>query len=104
MAANDAIRLYVDLCQVVDPIKRNGLRTLLQELTAKKTAREIPSVTQAFLERVPALVLEQLLVLVQMHLKEQTHQFLTQMVVVLVIQLKLPTQLVKVCQLLTLKL
>ncbi|CAH0371963.1 unnamed protein product [Pelagomonas calceolata] len=56
MAANDAIRLYVDLCQVVDPIKRNGLRTLLQELTAKKTAREIPSVTQAFLERAPALV------------------------------------------------
>ena len=42
MAANDAIRLYVDLCQVVDPIKTDGLRTLLQELTAKKTARADP--------------------------------------------------------------
>ena len=52
----DAIRLLCDLCQVLDPIKRNGLRTLLQELTAKKTAREIPSVTQAFLEQAPAVV------------------------------------------------
>ena len=48
--------LLRDLCQVVDPIKRNGLRTLLQELKAKKTALEIPSVTQAFLERAPAVV------------------------------------------------
>ena len=52
----DAIRLLCDLCQVLDPIKRNGLRTLLQALTANKTALEIPSVTQAFLERAPALV------------------------------------------------
>ena len=52
----DAIRLLCDLCQVLDPIKRNGLRTLLQALTANKTALEIPSVTQAFLEQAPAVV------------------------------------------------
>ncbi len=52
----DAIRLLCDLCQVLDPIKRNGLRTLLQALTANKTALETPSVTQAFLEQAPAVV------------------------------------------------
>ena len=52
----DANTLLRDLCQVLDPTKRNELRTLLDALTAKKTAREIPSVTQAFLERAPALV------------------------------------------------
>ena len=43
----DVHRLLDDICQVLDPIKRNGLRTLVQELTAQKAAREIPSVTQA---------------------------------------------------------
>ena len=52
----DVNRLLVDLCRVLDPVKRNGLRTLVQELKAKKAAREIPSVTQALLERAPAVV------------------------------------------------
>ena len=43
----DVNRLLLDLCQVLDPVKRNELRTLVQELKAKKAAREIPSVTQA---------------------------------------------------------
>ena len=42
----DVNRLLLDLCQVLDPVKRNELRTLVQELKAKKAAREIPSVTQ----------------------------------------------------------
>ena len=52
----DVHRLLDDICQVLDPIKRNGLRTLVQELTAKKAAREIPSVTKALVERAPAVV------------------------------------------------
>jgi len=52
----DFNRLLVDLCRVLDPVKRNGLRTLVQELKAKKAAREIPSVTEALLERAPAVV------------------------------------------------
>ena len=52
----DADRLLRDLCQVLDPTKRNGLRTLLQALTANKTERDMPSVTQAFLEQAPAVV------------------------------------------------
>ena len=39
----DVNRLLLDLCQVLDPVKRNELRTLVQELKAKKAAREIPS-------------------------------------------------------------
>ena len=52
----DVHRLLDDICQVLDPIKRNGLRTLVQELTAQKAAREIPSVTKALVERAPAVV------------------------------------------------
>ena len=52
----DVNRLLVDICQALDPVKRNGLRTLVQELTAKKAAREIPSVTKALVERAPAVV------------------------------------------------
>ena len=52
----DANTLLRDLCQVLDPTKRNELRTLLQALTANKTALETPSVTQAFLEQAPAVV------------------------------------------------
>ena len=49
----DVNRLLVDLCQTLDPVKRNGLRTLVQELTA---TCEISAVSQAFLERAPAVV------------------------------------------------
>ena len=35
----DVNRLLADLCRVLDPVKRNGLRTLVQELKAKKAAR-----------------------------------------------------------------
>ena len=52
----DVNRLVVDICQALDPVKRNRLRTLVQELTAKKAAREIPSVTKALVERAPAVV------------------------------------------------
>ena len=52
----DVHRLLDDICQVLDPIKRNGLRTLVQEPTAQKAAREIPSVTKALVERAPAVV------------------------------------------------
>ena len=52
----DVNRLLLDLCQVLDPVKRNELRTLVQELKAKKAAREIPSVTQALVEQAPAVV------------------------------------------------
>ena len=52
----DVNRLVVDICQAIDPVKRNRLRTLVQELTAKKSAREIPSVTQALVEQLPAVV------------------------------------------------
>ena len=52
----DVNRLLVDICQALDPVKRNRLRTLVQELTARKAAREIPSVTKALVERAPAVV------------------------------------------------
>ena len=53
----DADQLLRDLRdQVLDPIKRNGLRTLLDALTANKTEQDMPSVTQAFLEQAPAVV------------------------------------------------
>jgi hypothetical protein len=52
----DVNRLLDDLCQALDPIKRNGLRTLVQELTAQKAARKIPSVTKALLVWAPAVV------------------------------------------------
>ena len=52
----DANTLLRDLCQVLDPTKRNELRTLLQALTANKTESDMPSVTQAFLEQAPAVV------------------------------------------------
>ena len=52
----DANTLLRDLCQVLDPTKRNELRTLLDALTANKTEPDMPSVTQAFLEQAPAVV------------------------------------------------
>ena len=53
----DADQLLRDLRdQVLDPIKRNGLRTLLDALIANKTEPDMPSVTQAFLEQAPAVV------------------------------------------------
>ena len=53
----DADQLLRDLRdQVLDPTKRNRLRTLLQALIANKTEPDMESVTQAFLEQAPAVV------------------------------------------------
>ena len=46
----DAIRLLCDLCQVLDPIKRDGLRTLIQELKANFLAKA-PAVVSSDLWR-----------------------------------------------------